>query len=168
MVNPVRQAANSIDRRVIGPWRWRRLRRELDMMSATPGQERSAVQAEIRRQLGWYGPTLDLPAWARKIVAFRGSAAGGSVPTPARVSDVAALRSLVLYLHARRGQPISLAARDFGAHQPGLGERWADDAIKRLAAVGVLYKARGAGGRLPGWNLVALDEAMSRLGSVAS
>jgi hypothetical protein len=166
MSNAVRSAAGSIDRQAIGPWRSWRLRRGLDAIGASDEQRRRVVQAELRRQVAWYGPHVAMPEWARDLVLF-GKLPGPLVSPVCHRSDADAVRALVLYLHHRRGFPVSLAARDFAAHQPGLGERWADVAIKRLAAAGVIHKVRSGSGRLPAWRLVELDEALGLLEQVS-
>jgi hypothetical protein len=102
----------------------------------------------------------------RAISSF-GKLPGPLVSPVCHRSDADAVRALVLYLHHRRGFPVSFAARDFAAHQPGLGERWADVAIKRLAAAGVIHKVRSGSGRLPAWRLVELDEALGLLEQVS-
>lgn len=158
MTSPMRRLAYAFDRGVIAPWRWVRLRRELDAMGAGPVAVRRAVQQELRRQIVCYGPALDLPFWVRELLGPERPAR--ETPTPAN-RDAAALRGLVHYLNARDGAPLSLAARDYAANREGLGERWADAAVKRLAAAGILRKERGSDGRLPSWRMVPLDDALT-------
>jgi len=158
----LRRALAVADRNGFSAWRWARLSITLRRNGADEATARRWVAAErtYQRRL-WTSPPV--PDWAAALLP----------PEPAPVvhlavqeldGDAVNLRRLVLALDASRHDraPLSVRARDWAAGRPGLGERWADAALVRLGAAGVLSKGPGVR-RLPTWHLPAREEALRRL-----
>ena len=84
-------------------------------------------------------------------------------------ADASNLRRLVLALDASRHEPtpLSIRARAWAAGRAGLGERWADAALRRLETMGILTKEPGVR-KLPTWHLVPREEALQRLRDIGS
>jgi hypothetical protein len=166
----LRAAVERFDRSAFPAFRWMRLWLWLQRGQVDAAAAPAAVRAELRHQTKLWGDSAALPAWARELVSGAAAPSKGpasDVPPPRskrRVDDAGALTALVHHLDAHRGVPISLVARAWAASQPQLGKRWADPAIKRLAAAGVLVKRRPPGrANVPTWHLVPLEEALKRL-----
>jgi len=156
-----RRALAAADRSGFSTFRWARLWVTLRRSGADERAARREVAAEraYQRRI-WARPPV--PAWAALLLP----------PEPELARDTAAvsdgdaqnLRRLVMALDASRfeGAPLSVRARDWAAGRPGLGERWADGALVRLAELGVLTKVPGIR-RLPTWRLPSRDEALRQL-----
>ena len=161
----VRRAGAAADCHGFSAFRWARLWLALARSGADENVARRLVSSELTYQRRiWSDPPL--PAWAAALTP-----AGMQRPLTPHTTSVEAdsvnLRRLVLALDASRHErtPLSVRARDWAAGRPGLGERWADAALRRLEAMGILTKGPGVR-RLPTWNLVPREEALQRLRDV--
>lgn len=134
------------------------------------GVARGLVRDELRFQERAFGAALRVPTWALALAPGKLVAAAATV-TPAasrrghsaKEADLEALRRLVIYLDRHRGERYSVIARKWAVGGPG--EAWADEALRRLGAAGILAKRRGTGrANAPSWQFTcSLDEALRQL-----
>jgi hypothetical protein len=168
-MNILKAVVRELDRATIPSHRWDRLEKRLRAEGIDDTVARGLVRDELRYQERAFGAALRVPTWALALAPGKPAAAATVMPATARrghsakVADLEALRSLVIYLDRHRGERYSVIARKWAVGGPG--EAWADEALRRLAAAGILAKRRGTGrANAPAWQMTcSLDEALRRL-----
>jgi hypothetical protein len=166
----LKAVVRELDRATIPSHRWDRLGKRLRDEGIEDTVARGLVRDELRFQERTFGTALRVPTWALALAPGKPAVVAATV-TPAtarrghsaKVADLEALRSLVTYLYRHRGERYSVIARKWAVGGPG--EAWADEALRRLAAAGILTKRRGTGrANAPAWQMTcSLDEALRRL-----
>jgi hypothetical protein len=169
-MNILRGIVRELDRATIPSHRWDRLAKRLRDEGVEDTVARGLVRDELRFQERAFGATLRVPTWALALAPGKPAAAVATV-TPAasrrghsaKEADLEALRRLVIYPDRHPGERYSVIARKWAVGGPG--EAWADEAVRRLAAAGILAKRRGTGrANAPAWQLTcSLEEALRRL-----
>jgi hypothetical protein len=149
-MNILKAVVRELDRATLPSYRWDRLAKRLRVEGIEDTVARGLVSDELRFQERAFGAALRVPTWAMALAPGKPAAVAATV-TPAtsrrghsaKVADLEALRSLVIYLDRHRGERYSVIARKWAVGGPG--EAWADEALRRLSRAGILAKRRGTG-----------------------
>jgi hypothetical protein len=169
-MNILKAVVRELHRATIPSHRWDRLAKRLRDEGIDDTVARGLVRDELCFQERAFGAALRVPTWALALSPGKPAAVAATVAPAslkrghsAKEADLEALRRLVIYVDRHRGERYSVIARKWAVGGPG--EAWADEALRRLAAAGILAKRRGTGrANAPSWQFTcSLDEALRRL-----